>query len=44
MSRQNGGENMKCVECKKQAEYVLGGDSCCQEHYDKAIEQLNKEE
>ena len=36
---------MKCVECKKEAEYILHGNSLCEEHYNimiPAIKQLGE--
>ncbi len=36
---------IKCVECGKEAEYILNGFSLCQEHFEKikpAIEMLGK--
>lgn len=33
---------LKCVECEKEAEYILGGASCCKFHFDVAVQDIDK--
>lgn len=35
---------IKCVECHKDADYILGGDSVCKRHYDMLLSDLKDSE
>ena len=35
---------IRCIECHKEAEYIVGGSSCCKFHFDVAVQDLEKED
>lgn len=34
---------IKCVECHREAEYVMGGASCCKLHFDLAVQDVERD-
>jgi hypothetical protein len=34
---------IRCVECSREAEYIVNGDSCCKLHFDLFMENFKEE-